>query len=276
MKASNDKRTMGRRSNIQDNPSCELFIPIEMDYHNRVAGIFVLDLGEYPESVQKNLLDFTGGYFREGLSGLAVHRAPLDQSLQKGYIATLLKLARAIDESDEHTRFHRLRTAIWVRHLSQELGLGEEETNTLVLAAKLHDVGKVMVPKEILLRPDHLTPEEWEVMKCHPSFGAILMEPSPALRPVIPAVQAHHENYDGSGYPAGLTGEAIPFGARVLSVADAFTTMTDGRVYRQPCTIQQAVQELERCSGTQFDPLVVEAMLALIYRGDVQDLREYP
>ncbi len=275
MKASTNIDTMSRRGTIQDNPSHELFIPIETDYHNRVTGIFILDLAEYAESIQKNLFDITGSYFREGLSGLTVHRAPLDQSLQKGYIATLLKLARSIDESDEHTRFHRLRTAIWVRHLSQELGLSEEEVNTLVLAAKLHDVGKVMVPKEILLRPDHLLPDEWDMMKRHPNFGAVLMEPSVALQPVIPAVRAHHENYDGSGYPAGLAGDAIPFGARILSVADAFTTMTDGRVYRRPCSIHQAVQELERCSGTQFDPLIVEAILALIYRGDIEDLREY-
>ncbi|MEJ5201769.1 MAG: hypothetical protein WHV66_06000, partial [Anaerolineales bacterium] len=100
MKASTNIDTMSRRGTIQDNPSHELFIPIETDYHNRVTGIFILDLAEYAESIQKNLFDITGSYFREGLSGLTVHRAPLDQSLQKGYIATLLKLARSIDESD--------------------------------------------------------------------------------------------------------------------------------------------------------------------------------
>jgi HD-GYP domain-containing protein (c-di-GMP phosphodiesterase class II) len=133
-----------------------------------------------------------------------------------------------------------------------------------VLAGTLHDVGKIATPTELLLRPGPLSSDEWHVMRSHATIGARMLEKTATLRSFAPIVRAHHERFDGEGYPDRIRGEAIPLVARVVAVSDAFHAMISKRPYRQPISVPSAVRELRRGSGTQWDERVVEAMLSIV------------
>jgi diguanylate cyclase (GGDEF)-like protein len=150
--------------------------------------------------------------------------------------------------------------------VGRELHLGSEGLDEVARAAELHDVGKIAVPDAILDKPGPLDPVEWSFMRRHPLIGERILLAAPALRPVARLVRSSHERWDGSGYPDGLRGDEIPLGARVVAVCDAFDAMTTQRPYREPVTEGQAVQELRRCAGTQFDPMVVDAFCRVLAR----------
>ncbi|MCC6146368.1 MAG: HD domain-containing protein [Anaerolineaceae bacterium] len=251
--------------------SQNIMIPVKLDKENNVTHMFVVNYEGFPENGLENFFDITGIRFREGLAGMTVYQGPLEYSLLKGYIGTLLKIARSIDQCEQHTRFHSTRTGLWALKIAQSLGLDSQEVESISLAGKIHDIGKVFIPKSILTKPASLKAEEWDLVKQHPILGSVLMKPSQELKSIIPYVKAHHENFDGSGYPAGLAGEEIPLGARILTVADAFTTITEGRVYKKAATFRNAITELVRCSGKQFDPLIVSTIEKLVISGDVRD-----
>ncbi len=243
-------------------------IPIDNDNRQSSLGILVADQDRICEVRRGGILDFPRNGTNE-LAALSIHNGPFDKALEDSYITTLLKLAEVIDHCHPFTRCHAQRTSLWAHHLALKLGLDPIVIDQIAMAGKLHDIGKVVVPQEILLKPDRLTVEDWEQVKRHPIFGAVLLEPVDQFREIIPAVRYHHECYDGKGYPDGIGGEEIPLMARIISVADAYTTMTDGRVYRRASTPQEAATELIRCSGTQFDPQIVEVMVEAIWGNDI-------
>jgi two-component system, cell cycle response regulator len=144
--------------------------------------------------------------------------------------------------------------------------MGPEGLDEVARATELHDVGKIAVPDAILDKPGALDPIEWSFMRRHPLIGERILLAAPALRPVARLVRSSHERWDGGGYPDGLRGDEIPLGARVVAVCDAFDAMTTERPYRQPITEDEALAELRRCAGTQFDPMVVEAFCRVIAR----------
>ena len=150
--------------------------------------------------------------------------------------------------------------------VGRELEMGPEGLDEVARAAELHDVGKVAVPDAILDKPGSLDPVEWSFMRRHPLIGERILLAAPALRPVARLVRSSHERWDGGGYPDGLRGDEIPLGARVVAVCDAFDAMTTERPYRDPVSEDDAVAELRRCSGTQFDPVVVDAFCRVIAR----------
>jgi two-component system, cell cycle response regulator len=153
-----------------------------------------------------------------------------------------------------------------VRHLSDavadELGLWPEEKAPLLQAASLHDVGKVAIPDSILDKAGPLTDEEWDLMRTHTIVGERILGAAPALADAATIVRSTHERYDGWGYPDALAADAIPLGARIIAVCDAYDAMVSPRPYRTPVSHAEAIEELDRCSGTQFDPRVVEAFKA--------------
>ena len=238
-------------------------IPIDRPNRQDLLGILVADQDRICEVRSGGVLDIPRNGINE-LAALSIHNEPFDKSLEESYITTLLKLAEAIDHCHQFTQCHAERTALWARRLALDLDLESSLVSQIAMAGRLHDIGKVVVPQEILLKPERLTAEDWQMVKRHPIFGAVLMEPVEQFRNIIPAVRYHHERFDGKGYPDGIGGEEIPFMARIISVADAYTTMTDGRVYRRASTPQEAADELIRCSGTQFDPQIVEVMVKAI------------
>jgi two-component system cell cycle response regulator len=150
--------------------------------------------------------------------------------------------------------------------VGRELQMGPEGLDEVARAAELHDVGKIAVPDAILDKPGPLDPVEWSFMRRHPLIGERILLEAPALRPVARLVRSSHERWDGGGYPDGLRGDEIPLGARVVAVCDTFDAMTTERPYRQPIAEEEAIQELRRCAGTQFDPMVVEAFCTVIAR----------
>lgn len=242
----------------------QIMIPMELDRKNRIFGFFALDNGELPEGSQKNLNEITGTPFKAELAGLTVYVGPVSQPLQENYSKALFKLADSIDRCDQSS--HSLTTALWAKRLAESMRLPDDEINEITMSARLHDIGKAVFPHELLIKPGPLTDQEWATIKYHAEYSATLMEPSENLRPLIPLVRAHHERFDGKGYSHNLAGFDIPLGARIMAVADAFSTMTNGRAYRKPISYEAAQSELVRCSGSQFDPEIVRLMIRLLRR----------
>ncbi|PKO04998.1 MAG: hypothetical protein CVU41_13880 [Chloroflexi bacterium HGW-Chloroflexi-3] len=242
--------------------SNSLLIPIEINSQDKSVGLFVFDNLSLPVGGQKHFVDITGSPFSPELAGAKVFYGKILPSMQKNYEYALHKLADSIDRCDKS--IHSDETSLWALRIADRMGLSLEQIKEIKLAAKLHDIGKAIVPKAILIKPGPLTSEEWEIIRRHPTYSATLMEPAKSLDTLRPIVQAHHEHYNGRGYPNGLSGKNIPLGARIISVADAFSTMTIRRVYRKPISIADAKKELVRCSGTQFDPQVVSIMLDIL------------
>ena len=197
------------------------------------------------------------------LAGTAISRGRLQRDLEQSYIEMVLALARAADARDRYTADHSERIASRAVAISRALGCSETETQDIQWGALLHDIGKLGVPDDILRKPGPLTEREWEIMKRHPTVGEEILRPVGRMRSVAALVRHHQERWDGTGYPDGLKGEAIPLGARILAVADAYGAMTDDREYDEGRSTTEAIAELRRCAGTQFDPRVVEVFSTL-------------
>ena len=173
-------------------------------------------------------------------------------------VEQLLRGLRGHDpQTREHTE-HVARMACWV---AEELGLDGARCEEVRRVALLHDVGKAAVPDEILRKPGPLSEAEWAVMRTHPEAGARMIRRDRELRPLAAGVRAHHERWDGSGYPDGLSGPAIPFVSRIVAVCDAFHAMISDRPYRRAMAPEKALDELEANAGTQLDPDVVDVVL---------------
>ncbi|MBN1230430.1 MAG: HD domain-containing protein [Anaerolineales bacterium] len=194
----------------------------------------------------------------------ALQQANTHDKLEETYIELVLSLARTLDARDTPTSNHSRRVADIVQQVMQEFPISEEEIQNARWGAMLHDIGKIGVPDYILLKPGPLTDEEWKIMQKHPEIGSMIISPVGKLAAVVPIIYSHQEKYDGSGYPEGLKSEEIPLGARVIAVVDAYSAMIENRYYRRGCTHEEAVEELIRCSGTDFDPEVVNAFIRVI------------
>ena len=170
---------------------------------------------------------------------------------------TVTSLALAIDAKDHFTQGHSQKVANYAALLARRMGLDEGEIEQVYLGGLLHDIGKVGIPAGILNKSGPLNPEEWAVMKQHVVYGDELLVPIEAVERIRAMIRHHHEMFDGSGYPESLTGEQIPMGARIIAIADAYDTIVSERTYKKARTPRAALTEIERCSGTQFDPQLV-------------------
>ena len=191
----------------------------------------------------------------------------------RGIVAAFSAVVSKIDP--HYTHEHVLRSVEYASKIIQKLheqGVIKDQTQDEMLLAGilLHDIGKIFTPKEILYKPGPLTDEEWVVMRRHPVDGAEILEQIANLEEMAQNVRYHHERYDGSGYPDGLKGDRIPIGARIAAVVDAFDAMITDRPYRKAIPIEQAIEELKRNRGTQFDPKVVDAVIALYQEGTLK------
>jgi putative nucleotidyltransferase with HDIG domain len=183
------------------------------------------------------------------------------------FTQTVRSLASAVDAKDPYTAGHSVRVQVIAKELGEELGCSEDDLEALEWGGLLHDIGKIGVPDAVLLKQGALTREERIMMNAHPVKGEEIIRPVQKLAPELPVIRHHHEWYNGSGYPDGLVGEAIPWLARILHVADSFEAMTAARPYRMnPLSEEIALSELRKYSGIQFDPKVVAAFERLIAR----------
>jgi HD-GYP domain-containing protein (c-di-GMP phosphodiesterase class II) len=167
----------------------------------------------------------------------------------------------ALDYRDSETQWHSRRVSLYARRLAQQVGIGEPELTVIEHGALLHDIGKIGVTDRVLLKPGPLSADEWREMKKHPELGWLLLQRVEYLRPAAAIVLQHQEKWDGTGYPAGLKGEAIAIGARCFHIVDTLDAITSDRPYRKARPFEAAVAEIQRCSGTQFDPRCVQAFL---------------
>jgi two-component system cell cycle response regulator len=183
-----------------------------------------------------------------------------DDLTVQGLIDALLTLVEA---RDHYTGLHTEEVEMLAIRIATELGLDPNEAQLVGIVGKLHDIGKVSIPDAILLKPERLTDEEWELIKRHSTVSGDVVSRIPQLRFLASAVRAHHERWDGTGYPDGLAGEDIPLAARIIAVADTYSAITTDRPYAAKRSKEEAISEIKRCSGTQFDPNVVDAFVRL-------------
>lgn len=189
----------------------------------------------------------------------------LKNEREEHYQEVFSSLLRAMQAKDAELYTHSRRVQQYAHRLARTLDLPEHEVHTIDLAALFHDIGKIGIHDIVLNKAARLTPLEYDYVKEHSMRGALILTHSGVLRHLAPLVRTHHEQWDGSGYPLGLRGEAIPRGGRIIAIADAFEAMTANRVYQAARTPLQALEELRRCAGTHFDPLLVERFCASMY-----------
>jgi putative nucleotidyltransferase with HDIG domain len=176
-------------------------------------------------------------------------------------------LNQLLDLKDLNTGVHSTRLAEWSVRIGRDLGFDDAALRDLEVAAILHDIGKIGTPDHILKKPSRLTDEEREVIKKHPEYGWAVLRVVPGFERVSLFVLHHHEAFDGTGYPAGLRGDEIPIGSRIVSVMDAFDAMISSRPYRRGLSLEEAIRRLEAGIGTQFDPVVTPRFIAMASAG---------
>ena len=189
------------------------------------------------------------------------------------YVRSIDAMIKALEAKDFYTRGHSQRVTIYSLAIATELGMAEQELDDLRRASVLHDLGKIGVREAVLNKPGKLTEEEFAEIVRHPGTAVRILEPIPFFRPLLPSILHHHERFDGKGYPARLAGKNIPLASRIMAIADTFAAMTSTRAYRKALPVADAIAEVRRCSGTQFDPDIVPAFLAcqskIVIPGDV-------
>ena len=199
----------------------------------------------------------------------------LYEETQQMFLGTLQALTAAIDAKDSYTRGHSDRVAMLARSLAVEAGFDARTCERVHLAGLVHDIGKIGVPESVLSKPGRLTEAEFLAIKTHPQIGANIIGGIRQMRDLVPGVLCHHEAYNGAGYPHGLTGTEIPLFGRVIALADAFDAMSSRRTYRRALPHEDVMDEIARCSGTQFDPDLTQAFLDLDFSAYHRMIREH-
>ena len=237
------------------------FIPIRLE----TEPIGVLGFS-FAKSSEVSRISQLGAYWAEKTSHL-MHQLGGDFSSGIFVAESVSALNRALDARDISSGDHSRQIANLTEQVAMKMGAKFRDVHIIRRASLLHDIGKIGIPDKILQKPGALDPHEWIIMRQHPEIGSRILQNSKTLKDVAELVLLHHERFDGSGYPFGLTGESIPLGARILGVVDSFGAMTTDRVYRKARSVDEALAELERCAGTLFDPTVVSVFksLALTY-----------
>jgi len=219
--------------------------------------------GNYME--QANQMGELAGFWVAGLipGWLFDRQRSLLLDLANANEETLLGLVAALDLREHNTRLHSQRVREYTELIANRLGVDDKMKREIGFGALLHDVGKIAVPDQILLKPGKLTDQDWEEMRKHPEAGYRIVKRIGFLKGAAEIVYAHHEQFDGSGYPRGIKNENIPLGARMFMVADVYDALTSERPYRSPMTYEEAVTEIKKLRGTHFDPVVVDTFMAI-------------
>jgi HD-GYP domain-containing protein (c-di-GMP phosphodiesterase class II) len=236
-------------------------------WHGSVGGALSVRVSQAAWSTQPEQLELLAEL--GSLAGTALDHQRRGEHHGADATAEVQALLEALSRTDPYTREHAVEVVELAKLVGTELGLDGMSAYELELAAALHDVGKIRIPPEILQAPRALTEAEWELMRMHPIWGFEIVAAVPGLEPVAPLVRAHHERWDGDGYPDRLDGERIPLASRIISVCDTFGAVTSDRAYRPAGSPEVALEEIHRCSGTQFDPTVVDALAPALARTHV-------
>jgi putative nucleotidyltransferase with HDIG domain len=196
-------------------------------------------------------------------TAVALQKLILRENVERNLVDTITAFVNAIESKDRYLKGHSARVALYAAETARALNMTADMVEVVRRGAMLHDLGKLSIMDTILRKPERLTAEEFTIIKSHPIVGAKILEPLRFLARETCAVRHHHERFDGTGYPDGLQGEAIPIVARVVTVADVFDAITSNRPYRTALTVAEAREEIATGRGTHFDPAVVDAFLAV-------------
>jgi putative nucleotidyltransferase with HDIG domain len=244
----------------------EAAIIVPISSQNRVAGVMCLSKQE--------------GYNREDLYFLtilcnhlaaSIENARLYANVKKDYINTIYALAAAVDAKDHYTHGHSATVMKYSTKIAERMEISEAEVDTIKYAGLLHDIGKIGISENIINKPGKLTNDEYAIIKMHPQLGANIISKIESLKKLVPLVLSHHEWVNGAGYPLGLRGEEIPLGARIIAIADAFSTITSKRPYREERSIEFAIKEIQKYSGTQFDARIVNVFFKILKEEEAEE-----
>ena len=238
--------------------------------HVKGRFIGVLLLGERVHGNGFTQLDMEMLASLSSSAGIAIENARLYNELQETYLATIKAFVNTIEAKDPYTRGHTERVAEYATAIAERMGLAPEEVETIRFGAILHDIGKLGVYEQILWKPTALDEDEWKIVKSHPETGASILGGIRFLEKAIDIVRHHHERLDGKGYPDGLKDNELSLNARIACVADSFDAMTSDRPYRDALPVEEAVTQMEKKSGTQFDPRVAQTFARLVREGNIK------
>ncbi len=252
-------------------PISMVAVPLKMQSRTLgfIAGVSFTKGKRFDEG-QRKLLAIVGSR-----AAAAIENAKLYADLQATFQQTIEGLAKAIDKMDRYTAGHSSRVAMYATYLARRLGMNATELEIVRQSALMHDIGKIGCVMN-LNKPGKLTQDEYEIFKKHPGFGRDILDPIKFLHPLVPGVHLHHERWDGRGYPLGLKGNNVPVMARIIAVADTYDAMTSDRAYRRALPHDVAIGEIERCSGSQFDPEVAAIFIQWLeeFREELRALGE--
>ncbi|MBI5417702.1 GAF domain-containing protein [Candidatus Poribacteria bacterium] len=230
-------------------------ISVPLKVKDRAIGVLNINHKKTKESFNKADLDLLLTIINQ--ASIAIENANLYEKLQQSYFETVLALTMAVEAKDSWTRGHSDRVIKYALDIGKSMGLSERQLEKIRYAGALHDIGKIGISELIINKERYLTKEEYAIIQKHPVIGASIIEPIEFLHPIQPIIRHHHEHFDGNGYPDGLAGDNILYEARILAVADAYDAMTSDRPYRQALSVTDALFELKKHAGTQFDPKIV-------------------
>jgi diguanylate cyclase (GGDEF)-like protein len=188
----------------------------------------------------------------------------LNKQANQSLIEAIFAFAKTIEVKDHYTGEHVEKTVYYATEIARALGLSKDEIERIKQAAMLHDLGKIGISEKILLKKSKLTPKEFEIIKTHPQLGVDIIRPIQFLHAIIPLIFYHHERWDGKGYPTGLGGEDIPFGARIIAVADVYQALISDRPYRKAYPRSEVIKIMKEGAGTQFDPQIINVFLKIL------------
>ena len=258
--ASQDARFQARESVMVQAIKSVICAPLQCG--NEVLGAIYLDTTTQIRAFAREDLDLLSAIGKQ--AGMALKRELVKEEKELLFLDTIRAVIAAIEAKDAYTAGHSARVGDYGATLAASLGYNDYFVDRLRYAANLHDVGKIGIPEHILNKPGKLTHAEYLIIKTHPDIGARILENIRHIEDVIEGVRHHHERMDGSGYPSGLAGENIPLISRFIAVADSFDAMTSDRSYRQALTVAEAIARFRDGMGTQFDPSLIEPMIALL------------
>ncbi|MBQ5781089.1 MAG: HD domain-containing protein [Spirochaetaceae bacterium] len=280
------KKTMAMARMNGSMTSCEegVVFPLR-GFNNSVFGVIFLE----SKNIDNDILTLLTVFIRQAavsINNAMMHQMLDKQSeqlmrinmqLNKNYLEVIQALREAVDAKDRYTHGHSERVSLYAVELGKKMGLSAASIENLRIGGIFHDIGKIAVKDEILLKKSRLTDEEYEQIKIHPKKGGTILSGVSILKDVVPIVEGHHENYDGSGYPRGLKGDEICIEARIMAIGDAFDAMTSNREYHRKISFEEALGRIEIVRGKQFDPMVVDAFADLIinHRDRIKEISEF-
>lgn len=252
---------------VPNEPDAALYIPLIVGHESR--GI--ITLGSIKQQRLFTIDEVNAAFALAEYMALAMENTRLNNEISGLSLGLLKSLAMAIDARDNYTRMHSMRVTRYAVMIGVHMGMSQENIELLRRGALLHDIGKIGIRDDILLKPGELTKKEWDEIRKHPEIGARILGPEGPLRVIVPMVLYHHERYDGRGYPHGLKGADIPEEARIIAVADAFEAITADRPYRRAYSLERAAKEIQQNAGSQFDPGIVRVFMDVLkeYTGDL-------